>query len=88
MCGGVTDSRPLIDCFYIFRLIDFFRYFSRDFSYNTGVASIRAGLIKKEVKGWQNDVRFFLVSPPFMRGWGTEVGIWCFFSLVAFGWEV
>ena len=37
-------------------LIDFFRYYSRDFSYNTGVASIRAGLLKKESKGWQNDV--------------------------------
>lgn len=39
-------------------LIDFFRYYSRDFSYNTGVASIRAGLLKKESKGWQNDVRW------------------------------
>ncbi|KAG6370366.1 hypothetical protein JVT61DRAFT_12180 [Boletus reticuloceps] len=37
-------------------LIDFFRYYSRDFSYNTGVASIRAGLLKKESKGWQNDL--------------------------------
>ncbi|KAG7447320.1 uncharacterized protein BT62DRAFT_993580 [Guyanagaster necrorhizus] len=37
-------------------LIDFFRYYSRDFSYNTGVASIRAGLIKKASKGWQNDL--------------------------------
>ncbi|KAJ7222505.1 hypothetical protein GGX14DRAFT_492140 [Mycena pura] len=37
-------------------LIDFFRYYSRDFSYNTGVASIRAGLLKKSVKGWQNDL--------------------------------
>ncbi|KAF7300251.1 hypothetical protein MKEN_01349200 [Mycena kentingensis (nom. inval.)] len=33
-----------------------FRYFSRDFSYNTGVASIRAGLLKKSSKGWQNDL--------------------------------
>ncbi|KAF5353379.1 hypothetical protein D9756_007849 [Leucocoprinus leucothites] len=33
-------------------LIDFFRYFSRDFLYNTGVASIRCGLMKKETKGW------------------------------------
>ncbi|KAI6022912.1 hypothetical protein BKA83DRAFT_4270656 [Pisolithus microcarpus] len=31
-------------------LIDFFRYYSRDFAYSTGVASIRA------CKGWQNDV--------------------------------
>ncbi|KAG8215302.1 hypothetical protein J3R82DRAFT_8891 [Butyriboletus roseoflavus] len=37
-------------------LIEFFRYYSRDFSYNTGVASIRAGLLKKESKGWQNDL--------------------------------
>ncbi|KIM58068.1 hypothetical protein SCLCIDRAFT_16840 [Scleroderma citrinum Foug A] len=37
-------------------LIDFFRYYARDFSYNTGVASIRAGLLKKESKGWQNDL--------------------------------
>ncbi|KAG1744657.1 uncharacterized protein EDB91DRAFT_1246772 [Suillus paluster] len=36
-------------------LIDFFRYYSRDFTYNTGVASIRAGLLKKESKGWQNE---------------------------------
>ncbi|KAJ3820022.1 hypothetical protein EV361DRAFT_277505 [Lentinula raphanica] len=35
-------------------LIDFFRYFSRDFAYNGGVASIRAGLLKKESKGWQS----------------------------------
>ncbi|KAI6118140.1 hypothetical protein F5141DRAFT_1212032 [Pisolithus sp. B1] len=37
-------------------LIDFFRYYSRDFAYSTGVASIRAGLLKKESKGWQNDL--------------------------------
>ncbi|KAJ7631884.1 hypothetical protein DFH06DRAFT_1223154 [Mycena polygramma] len=37
-------------------LIDFFRYYARDFSYNTGVASIRAGLLKKLSKGWQNDL--------------------------------
>ncbi|KAJ7058231.1 hypothetical protein C8F01DRAFT_990961 [Mycena amicta] len=37
-------------------LVDFFRYFARDFSYNTGVASIRAGLLKKSSKGWQNDL--------------------------------
>ncbi|KAH7927225.1 hypothetical protein BV22DRAFT_301314 [Leucogyrophana mollusca] len=37
-------------------LIDFFRYYSRDFPYNTGVASIRSGLLKKENKGWQNDL--------------------------------
>ncbi|PPQ73812.1 hypothetical protein CVT26_012153 [Gymnopilus dilepis] len=36
-------------------LIDFFRYYSRDFPYNTGVASIRAGLLKKDVKGWQSE---------------------------------
>ncbi|KAI6038002.1 hypothetical protein EDC04DRAFT_2071480 [Pisolithus marmoratus] len=37
-------------------LIDFFRYYSRDFTYHTDVASIRAGLLKKESKGWQNDL--------------------------------
>ncbi|KAJ7353398.1 hypothetical protein DFH08DRAFT_856741 [Mycena albidolilacea] len=37
-------------------LIDFFRYYARDFSYNTGVASIRAGILKKSTKGWQNDL--------------------------------
>ncbi|KAJ7146018.1 hypothetical protein C8R44DRAFT_600746, partial [Mycena epipterygia] len=37
-------------------LIDFFRYYARDFIYNTGVASIRAGLLKKSTKGWQNDL--------------------------------
>ncbi|KAJ7075645.1 hypothetical protein B0H15DRAFT_866182 [Mycena belliarum] len=37
-------------------LIDFYRYYARDFSYNTGVASIRAGLLKKSAKGWQNDL--------------------------------
>lgn len=37
-------------------LIDFFKYYSRDFAYNTGVASIRAGLLTKESKGWDNDV--------------------------------
>ncbi|KAL1720359.1 hypothetical protein EV715DRAFT_250393 [Schizophyllum commune] len=37
-------------------LIDFFRYYSKDFLYNTGVASIRAGLLKKDAKGWQNDL--------------------------------
>ncbi|KAJ7248879.1 hypothetical protein B0H12DRAFT_1123184 [Mycena haematopus] len=37
-------------------LIDLFRYYARDFSYNTGVASIRAGLLKKSTKGWQNDL--------------------------------
>ncbi|EJD04947.1 PAP/OAS1 substrate-binding domain-containing protein, partial [Fomitiporia mediterranea MF3/22] len=41
-------------------LIDFFRYYAKDFTYNSGVASIRAGLLKKESKGWQgdNDPRF------------------------------
>ncbi|CAG7851319.1 Terminal uridylyltransferase cid1 {ECO:0000305} Short=TUTase cid1 {ECO:0000305}; {ECO:0000269/PubMed:12218190, ECO:0000269/PubMed:22751018, ECO:0000269/PubMed:22885303, ECO:0000269/PubMed:24322298, ECO:0000269/PubMed:25712096}; {ECO:0000269/PubMed:17353264, ECO:0000269/PubMed:17449726, ECO:0000269/PubMed:19430462, ECO:0000269/PubMed:22751018, ECO:0000269/PubMed:22885303, ECO:0000269/PubMed:24322298}; AltName: Full=Caffeine-induced death protein 1 {ECO:0000303/PubMed:10757807}; AltName: Full=Poly(A) polymer len=31
-------------------LLDFFRYFSRDFSYGTSVASIRAGHLSKETK--------------------------------------
>ena len=46
----------LINSFY--RLIDFFRFFSKDFQYNTGVASIRAGGLKKDAKGWQNDVSY------------------------------
>ena len=37
-------------------LIYFFRYYSRDFTYNTGIASIRTGLLEKDSKGWQNDV--------------------------------
>ncbi|TFK96097.1 hypothetical protein BDV98DRAFT_338843 [Pterulicium gracile] len=37
-------------------LTDFFRYFSKEFLYNTGVASIREGLLTKESKGWQNDL--------------------------------
>ena len=40
----------------LIRLIDFFKYFSREFSYGLGVASIRAGLLKKESKGWSTDV--------------------------------
>ena len=47
------------------RLIDFFRYYSREFSYNLGVASIRAGLLKKESKGWQNDVSLTIHEPRF-----------------------
>jgi DNA polymerase sigma len=38
------------------RLIDFFKHFSREFSYSVGVASIRAGLLKKESKGWSTEV--------------------------------
>ncbi|KAI0351604.1 hypothetical protein OH77DRAFT_914560 [Trametes cingulata] len=36
-------------------LMDFFKFYSRDFAYNTGVASIRAGLLKKESKGWLSE---------------------------------
>ncbi|KAI0651271.1 hypothetical protein C8Q79DRAFT_22957 [Trametes meyenii] len=36
-------------------LIDFFKFYSRDFAYNTGVASIRAGLLKKDTKGWLSE---------------------------------
>ncbi|KAH9893946.1 hypothetical protein C8Q73DRAFT_790522 [Cubamyces lactineus] len=36
-------------------LIDFFKFFSRDFAYNTGVASIRAGLLRKDSKGWLSE---------------------------------
>jgi terminal uridylyltransferase len=37
-------------------LIDFFRYFSHDFQFNTMVLSLRAGPLTKESKGWTNDV--------------------------------
>ncbi|KAH8822680.1 hypothetical protein DL96DRAFT_1618719 [Flagelloscypha sp. PMI_526] len=37
-------------------LMDFFRYYSREFPYTNGVASIRAGSMKKDTKGWQNDM--------------------------------
>jgi len=47
---SATAYTPLI------RLIDFFKYFSREFSYGLGVASIRAGLLKKESKGWSTEV--------------------------------
>ncbi|KZT50951.1 PAP/OAS1 substrate-binding domain-containing protein, partial [Calocera cornea HHB12733] len=33
-------------------LVDFFKYFSHDFPYNTSVISIRGGLIEKTYKGW------------------------------------
>ncbi|KZT05204.1 PAP/OAS1 substrate-binding domain-containing protein, partial [Laetiporus sulphureus 93-53] len=36
-------------------LIDFFKFYSRDFTYSTGVASIRAGLLSKDSKGWANE---------------------------------
>ncbi|KAH9922331.1 uncharacterized protein BXZ73DRAFT_104149 [Epithele typhae] len=36
-------------------LIDFFKFYSRDFTYNMGVASIRAGLLKKDDKGWLSE---------------------------------
>ena len=44
------DKRPC-------SLIDFFKFYSRDFTYNTSVVSIRAGLLTKESKGWQSEVR-------------------------------
>ena len=40
-----------------YRLIDFFKYYSRDYTYNTGVASIKAGLVKKSTKGWLSEVK-------------------------------
>ncbi|THH33283.1 hypothetical protein EUX98_g933 [Antrodiella citrinella] len=33
-------------------LVDFFRFYSREFPYNVGVISIRAGVLKKDSKGW------------------------------------
>lgn len=39
-------------------LIDFFRYFTKDFMYNQDVVSIRSekGTLSKEMKGWFTDV--------------------------------
>lgn len=39
-------------------LIDFFRFFAKEFSYSNQVISIRSdtGLISKESKGWTNEV--------------------------------
>ena len=37
-------------------LIDFFKFYSREFQYTHGVASIRAGLLSKESKGWESEV--------------------------------
>ena len=42
--------------------MDFFRFYAREFLYNVSVASIRAGLLTKESKGWDNDVSCFVVS--------------------------
>ncbi|KZV72411.1 PAP/OAS1 substrate-binding domain-containing protein [Peniophora sp. CONT] len=36
-------------------LTDFFKFYARDFLYNTGVVSIRGGHITKGSKGWQNE---------------------------------
>lgn len=44
-------------------LIDFFRYFSHDFQFNTMVLSLRAGPLTKESKGWTNDVSSADISP-------------------------
>lgn len=54
---GAVTHRLLI------RIIDFFKYFSREFSYGLGVASIRAGLLKKESKGWSTEVSSVVTRP-------------------------
>jgi hypothetical protein len=43
-------------------LIDFFRYFSKEFNYNQSVISIKSegGILAKVTKGWHTDVRFVL----------------------------
>lgn len=55
-CSSIL-LQPLVNSDNHVRLIDFFKFYSRDFAYNTGVASIKAGLLKKEDKGWLCDVR-------------------------------
>jgi DNA polymerase sigma len=39
-------------------LVEFFRYFSKDFMYNSDVVSIRSatGIVGKDIKGWFTDV--------------------------------
>lgn len=46
-------------------LIEFFRYYSKDFPYNTNVISIRSetGWLSKESKGWQQDVGSTRMGP-------------------------
>lgn len=45
-------------------LIDFFRYFSKEFSYNTQVVSVRSDdPITKDFKGWHTDVSTVMHSP-------------------------
>jgi terminal uridylyltransferase len=51
--GCRPDSRELA---LIYRLIDFFRFFSHDFQFNNSVMSLRAGQLTKESKGWVNDI--------------------------------
>ena len=45
-------------------LVDFFRFYSREFPYNTGVVSIRAGVLKKESKGWLSEVSSVRIPAP------------------------
>jgi terminal uridylyltransferase len=44
------------DLHVLLRLVDFFKYYSREFPYNTEVVSIRAGFMTKESKGWAIEV--------------------------------
>ncbi|WFD18197.1 RNA uridylyltransferase [Malassezia caprae] len=52
-------------------LIDFFRYFSRDFHYARDAISMRTegGLVAKEMHGWSAD--FLCIEDPFQRGYNV-----------------
>ncbi|KAF8316434.1 PAP/OAS1 substrate-binding domain-containing protein, partial [Clavulina sp. PMI_390] len=61
-------------------LVDFFKYYSKEFSYNTDVVSIRAGFMTRESKGWQTepDARDsarernrFCIEDPFETGYNV-----------------
>jgi len=52
-------------------LLDFFRYFSRDFHYARDAISMRTegGLVAKEMHGWSAD--FLCIEDPFQRGYNV-----------------
>lgn len=52
-------------------LLDFFRYFSRDFHYARDAISMRTegGLVAKETHGWSAD--FLCIEDPFQRGYNV-----------------
>ena len=61
----IISSRKQVVAELLFSLVDFFKFYSRDFTYNTSAISIRSGLLTKESKGWQSEVRggFVMMLP-------------------------